>query len=501
MRKIDKSAAELGSVPSIVLMENAAMSCVLEIVKDNDIKSAAIFAGKGNNGGDGFAIARHLTNRGINVEVFLVCGSDFTGDALVNFEIISKMGIKITELGDTDFLDLKLKTFDITIDAIFGTGIRGRIEGLAFDIINIINEYSNKILSVDIPSGINADTGEICGTCIKADMTVTFVAYKRGLLLYPGAEFAGNVTVSDISIPEYIIDSQNINTNIIDRELVRKIFPKRKENSHKGNYGKVLIIGGSRGLTGAAVMAAKACEKSGAGLVTVGVPESLNSIFETKLTEPMTLPLADKNGELSKECVDTIAQKLNDFDVCLFGPGIGRGEDIKHILEEILKISKIPIIIDADGLYSLSQKPDMLNSCGCSLILTPHEMEMARLVGADIEYVKNNRFEISADFAGKYGVSLILKGHHTIVTSPDGSQYININGNSGMATGGSGDVLSGMCAAYTTRTTSETDAGVIGVFIHGLSGDICKEKLGADALLPTDIIENISNAVNKLGLP
>jgi len=494
MRKIDKSASDFGAIPSIVLMENAAIACVDEILSLKNVKSVAIFCGKGNNGGDGFAIARHLFMSGIDTEVYLVCGSDFSKDALINYEIISRMGIKIKEINDTDLLELYIKNTDVVVDAIFGTGVKGEIFGIAAEVINIINKNSSMVVSVDIPSGINADTGEILGVCVKADKTITFAAYKRGLLLFPGADFAGDITVADISIPEYIIKEQNINVNIIDKQLIKRLLPERKNNSHKGDYGKILIIGGSVGLTGAVAMAADACVKSGAGLVTVAVCDEINDILEVKLTEPMTLPVASTNGHLDKSCISDLSEKINHYDVCLFGPGLGRSEDIKEILSHILKVSEIPVIIDADGLYALSENPKMLEECNCNLILTPHEAEMARLLRCTTDHIRENRLEASLTYATENGVTLILKGHHTIVTSVGGEQYINNNGNSGMACGGSGDVLSGMVAAFAARCHDECDAAVLGVYMHGLSGDIAQEKIGQDALTPTDITDNIGNA-------
>ena len=495
MRNIDRSAEELGAIPSIVLMENAAIACVEEIVKIQGVKSAAIFCGKGNNGGDGLAIARHLYNRGIKTTVYLVCGSDFSGDALINFEITSKLGVKIIEMHDTDLLDIYVQNCDIVVDAIFGTGIKGEIEGLSKEVIDIINDNAKYILSVDIPSGVDADTGKISKSTIGADKTVTFAAYKLGMLMYPGALMTGEMVVKDISIPEYIINDQNININVIDKQYVEKIIPTRCENSHKGDYGKVLIIGGSKGLTGAVALASEACVRCGAGLVTAAVPESLNSIFEVKLTEPMTMPLNDKNGNLDKLCIPQILDRLNDFDVCLFGPGIGRGEDVLLILEEILKESQIPVIIDADGLWAFAKKPEILDECNCSVILTPHEMEMSRILKCPIDELLENRQRLSYEYAIDNGVTVVLKGHHTIVTSPGGEQYININGNSGMATGGSGDVLGGIIAALAARCATETEASAMGVYIHGLSGDIAKAELGEDSMLPTDIIKHISDAL------
>lgn len=495
MKNIDRMALESGGIPSIVLMENAAIACFEEIVKLESVKNVAVICGKGNNAGDGFAIARHLKNHGIDVKVYLVSGSDFSNDALINFEIISKMGIEIVEIYNTVLFELEIKTFDLIVDAIFGTGIRGEISGLIYDVINVINNSNKYVLSVDIPSGIDADSGRVCGICIKASKTVTFAAYKKGLVLFPGADFCGEIIVKGISIPQYIIENQNINIELIDNEFIRGIMPERRKNSHKGDYGKVLIIGGSEGLSGAVCLAAEACVKSGAGLVTVAVSKDLNPIIETKLTEPMSLALPCVDGHLEKAAAHILTNIVNDFDAVLFGCGIGRSSDIEYILSEILKVCEIPLIIDADGLFILSKNKSMLDRCKCNLILTPHEAEMSRLCDLTIEDIKNNRIEISENYATHNGVTLILKGAHTIVTSPCGKQYININGNCGMATGGSGDVLAGVVTAFVARGINETDASALAVYIHSKAADIAVETTGYDALIASNIVNNIASAL------
>ena len=495
MHEIDRRASEIGGIPSIVLMENAAMACVNEIEKLAP-KKVAVFCGKGNNGGDGLAIARQLACRGYSVEVFLVLGSEFSGDAYINYEILEKTDVKMTEITDTSLLEYYILMQDLIVDAIFGTGIHGRVEGIAAEVIDAINLHAKKTLSVDIPSGVNSDTGEVVTTAVKADITVTFAAYKRGLLLYPGADFAGKVITSDISIPQYIIDGLDIDINLIDEKMITGLFPARKADSHKGDYGKVFIMGGSVGMTGAAALAAKAALAGGAGLVTVGIPESLNPIMEVKTTEAMTLPLPEKNGAFAERAYPR--EKAENSDILLFGPGVGRSEQIQDLLSDILSHSTVPVIVDADGLYALSKNLDMLNSCGCNLIFTPHEMEFARLIGKSADEVRANRLELSSQFAAENGVTLVLKGHHTIVTAPDGTQYINTTGNAGMATGGSGDVLAGLIAAFGAYLPNETDAAILAVWLHGLAGDIAAAKSCMTSVTAGGICENIKNAISKI---
>ncbi len=490
MREIDKKAEELGGIPGIVLMENAGLAVVTRLKEIGLLKKrVAIFCGKGNNAGDGFVIARHLLNMGIETSVYLVSGSDFSGDALINYEILSKMGGDISEILDEDSLKYKVMSYDIVVDAIFGTGIRGEITGIARNVIEEINKHGKFVISVDIPSGVMGDDGRIAGVAVKADMTVTFGAYKIGMLLYPGADYTGMVYVENISIPGYIME--HIKLNVIDDDLIKKLMPKRYDNSHKGNYGKVLIVGGSKGMTGAPTMAAEAALKCGVGLVTVGVPQSLNNILEVKLCEAMTMPLSDNNGEISEDSVDAILKKMEQSDALVFGPGIARSPAVGEILKKILSSSKIPVVVDADGLYALAKDMDMISNCGCDLIFTPHEMEFARLTGLSPEEVQNSRLKLSEQFSAEYGVTLILKGAKTIVTAPEGVQYINITGNNGMATAGSGDVLAGMVGAFLARGAQGYEAAVLASYLHGLAGDRAAEDLGKNAMTATDIISAI----------
>lgn len=501
MRKIDSAAVTNGGIPSIVLMENAALACVNELKHDFcDLKSrrVGIFCGKGNNGGDGFAIARHLYNEGVDVSVFLVCGTEFSGDAEINFNIIRKMDVAIEIVTDTENLKYIIKSFDIVIDAIYGTGIRGTLQGITAEVIDEINHNAEYVLSVDIPSGINADSGEICGTCIKADKTVTFAAYKMGMLMFPGADYIGSVTVSDISIPQYIIDECETAAVVPDINFVKGIIPKRKNNSHKGDYGKLLIVAGSKGMTGAAYMAATAAVRVGCGLVTLGICESLNSVMEEKTTEVMTLPLPDINGHLSESASEKILGVINNYDAVLIGPGLGRSGGVFSVVRSVLVNSKVPVIVDADAINVLSQDMSVLSNCNCNLIFTPHSMEMSRLTGLDVSYVDNNRLTVSKEFSEEYGATIILKGHHTVVTTPELMQYINITGNSGLAKGGSGDVLAGIVAALLACGIDEAYSAAAAVYIHGLAADIAVKEKNISSLLATDVIKSIPKVMKMI---
>ena len=477
MRAVDKIASEKFNIPSIVLMENAAFACVEEIKK---FKSFTVICGKGNNGGDGFAIARHLINMGKTVKIYLAAGTDFRGDALINYNILKSMGVEFC----TDFscLEIDLQLSECTVDAIFGTGIHGEVQEPARKIIEKINTFAKFVLSVDIPSGVNADTGD-AEIAVKANKTVTFAAYKRGHFLFPGADFAGKIIVADISIPKSALDF--VNVRAANKEYVRGIMPKRQSNSQKGDYGKIFVIGGSVGMAGAVVMACKAAFRAGAGMVTACVPKEINDIVQSSTAETMTYPV---NFEFDAE---KIAKKMKNFDVILFGNGIGREPYVRPLLEKVLQNAEVPVVIDADGLFALARDTEILKSCKSDIILTPHAMEMARLIGKDAEYVENDRFSVTKDFVSKYRLTLVLKGNHSIITAPGGEQTVNVTGNPGMATAGSGDVLAGVTAALAARMAAY-NAAEAAVFLHGAAGDNMKIFRSENAITADDIILGIS---------
>lgn len=499
MRNIDRLASERGGVPSIILMENAALACVNALYSkfpDMRSKRAAVFCGKGNNGGDGFAIARHLYNRAVDTTVFLVCGDEFKGDAQINFDIIDGMNVKIEHVYNTDILDYVIPSYDIVIDAIFGTGIHGEIEGTPRDVIEKINEFSKFTLSADVPSGINSDTGEVCGVCVRADMTVTFAAYKIGMLLYPAADFTGEIILDKISIPDYIINSAPHAAEVMDDKMYAGLFPPRRSDSHKGDYGKILVVGGSEGMSGAPYMAATAALNAGAGLVTIAAPDCINDILEVKTTEIMTAAVKSRGGRFAAEGAYEILKRAEKSDAVLIGPGMGTSEECAEIVRELLKNAKQPVVVDADALNILSRDMTMLEDCTCPLIFTPHEMEFSRLSGLAPDEIKADRLGTSKAFCEKYGVTLVLKGAHTVVTAPDGFQYINNTGGPGLAKGGSGDVLAGITAAFAARLGDETLSAAAAVYLHGKSGDAVTEQRGAEAVTASAVADGLGRAAD-----
>lgn len=500
MRGVDRAASEIGGIPGIILMENAALACVNELRSCFDIKgiSAAVFCGKGNNGGDGLAIARHLYNAGANVTVYLVCGSGYSGDAKINFDIISGMDVPMEAVADTEGLEYKIRAADIVIDAIFGTGIKGAVRGTAYEVIRLINENAGYVMSVDVPSGIDSDSGAICGVCINADKTVTFAGYKIGMLMYPAADCTGEIVPDMISVPEYVINSQQLSVNVTDSGFVRSLIGKRSDNTQKGNYGKLLVIAGSEGMSGAAYMAAQAALKSGTGLITLACPRSVNHVLEAKTTEVMTMPLSDCEGHISRSAVPVLEKKLKSVSAVLIGPGLGRSQDVSEVVRAVLKTCRVPVIIDADAINAVAQDKSVLSECACDIIFTPHAMEMSRLTGLDASYIEENRLQVSRESSDELGAVVLLKGHHTIVTAPSLTQYINTTGNPGMASGGSGDVLAGIAAAFAARGIDCAEAAAAAAYIHGMAGDIAAKRYGMESMSAENILECLPDAFSHI---
>lgn len=503
MRNIDREAEEVYNIPGILLMENAGIKVASHVFGEDSScsKKICIICGKGNNGGDGFTAARHIYLKNKNVTVYLIGSCDrLKGDALVNYTIADKMGIPIKSITGRDGLhELKndVKSSDIVVDALLGTGTRGMVSGLYMDVINIINEYSSYVISVDIPSGVDADSGQILGAGVKANMTVTFVLPKLGLFSYPGANLAGNVVVEDISAPADLADKQDIHTWVLSCNDIGRFFPMRDRNSNKGNFGRVFIVAGSMGMMGAAAMCTLSALRCGAGLVEVGVPSCIQSQLAPLVMESMVTPLCDKDGSISRLAEDDIIRSIEKSSSFAIGPGLSQGSDLLHILGRIIRESKVPGVIDADGLNLLSQNIDMLYSLNCPLVLTPHPGEMARLIKKDAAYVQNNRIECAREFSIKYKVVTVLKGAGTVIASPGGDVFVNATGNAGMAKGGSGDVLTGMIASLMAQGIDPFEAAKAAVYIHGLAGDIsCRDK-GEYGMKAGDIIENIPYAIRS----
>jgi len=506
MRNIDSQTINEIGIPGIVLMENAGLAVVNVIERDfplSTFRNVAIFAGKGNNGGDGLVIARYLAHKGYDVTIYLLAEPEkFSGDALTNLKIAQNIGLNIDYILSDEQLNEKKGNIlqnDIIVDAIFGTGLSGPVRGFASNVIDYLNSTKIPIIAVDLPSGLDSDTGKVEGSCIKAKITVTMALPKRGLLLYPGANFVGKLNIADIGIPQTVIDSQNIPVNLIQSDHIKNILPKRPRDGHKGLFGRVLVIAGSIGLTGAGAMASLSALRVGAGLVTLGTPESLNPIMEIKLTEAMTLPLPETQYQtLSLQSYDIIMQMIDKFDVVAIGPGLSRNRETIALVQKLCKDIHIPKVIDADGLNALAEDKNSLNELDEKTILTPHPGEMSRLIGKTTSDVQSDRINVAVNFAKEYGVTLVLKGVPTVVAYPNGEAYLNTTGNPGMASGGTGDVLTGTIAGFLAQGLNEKDSAILGVYIHGLAGDLASIDRGECGLIAGDLIDFLPRAIKKL---
>jgi NAD(P)H-hydrate epimerase len=505
MKDIDTKTIQEFGIPGLVLMERAGLAVANRISEVFGRKKIVVISGNGNNGGDGLVIARQLCNQGWEVSVFLTSEpEELSGDALVQYRIAGQFGVPIYPV--TELFARREAVFSrhaLIIDAILGTGLSKPVTGVLADIVSIINTAGLPVLSVDIPSGISSDNGQVLGSAIKATCTVTFGLPKRGHLLHPGAAFSGKLFVEDIGIPRSLTASKDINVELIEKSAVSALLPVRQSDSHKGDYGHVLIVAGSIGRTGAALMAARACLRSGAGLVTVGVPESLSGVFQSRFTEEMTLVLPDSGyGTLASGASRAIldfAQK--NADVVAVGPGLGVTEGTTEILNSIILESPCPVVIDADGLNALRGNRKLLSQAKAPVILTPHPGEMKRLLedaGSGTADIEKERIETARSFAKETGTYLVLKGVPTVIAAPDGKAFVNATGNPGMASAGAGDVLTGMISGLLAQNRDPLPACILGVYLHGLAGDIAASKRGEHSLIATDIIDGIPAAFQRL---
>jgi hydroxyethylthiazole kinase-like uncharacterized protein yjeF len=505
MKTIDHRASSEFGIPSLILMENAGLR-TLEVIEDilgeTRRKSIIILAGKGNNGGDGLVVARHLLNSGAMVKVFFTGQVDkLTSDSRVNYEILMRMGASIIPLSseqDLDRLMLSLMNADLIVDALYGIGFKGSLNPFDSRLVKMVNWCRAPVVAVDIPSGVEADSGRVHGEAIKADHTVTFALPKIGLVLEPGKEYVGTLSVADISIPAVLLEDKNIKTNLINEQIVRTMLKPRVADSHKGTYGHTLVIGGSPGMAGAVMMAALAALRTGAGLVTAAVPESLTTVVDSNLVEVMTAPLAETgHSAIAPEALPAIENLLGTVSVCAIGPGMSRYPEAGAIVRFVLERSGIPLVIDADGLNALDNDITILKDRQVPIILTPHPGEMARLTGKSIEEIQSDRLETAREFAQKWGVTLVLKGNKTVIANPSGEAYINISGNPGMATAGSGDVLCGIISGLIAQGLKPQDAAFTGVYLHGLAGDLAAELRGERGLIAGDLISCLPQVLKK----
>ncbi len=499
MASIDRRAIDSG-VPGIELMEAAGQGVtrvVENLLGELQNRHIVILCGKGNNGGDGFVVARQAAQCGAKVQVFTVA-NEITGDAKTNFDRLPPDIVQSVDRIAT--VQNALAHADIAVDALLGTGIRGPARGIYAGLINALTRAECPIVAVDIPSGLNADTGKIEGPCATATCTVTFALPRIGHFFYPGRARCGKLHLIDIGIPPSAIEHERISTYLIDNRRCARLLPHREPDAHKGDCGRVYILAGSVGLTGAATLSANAAIRGGAGLVTLGVPESLNDILEIKVTEAMTDPLPEvkKARCLSLRARGDIQRVCRTADSMAIGPGLGTHRETVELIRRLVRACVCPAVIDADALNALVGDLDAIRACETPLVLTPHIGEFARLTGYSIAEIQRDPIARALEFASHVGATIVLKGAPTIVATPEGEAHINPTGNPGMATGGTGDVLTGLLVALIGQGLNATDAACTAVYLHGLAADIAAKKTGHMSLIASDIIENFAAAIHQI---
>jgi NAD(P)H-hydrate epimerase len=505
MREADRRTIEDIGIPSLVLMENAgrqAVAAMEAMYSDLSDRQVAVLCGRGNNGGDGFVIARTLVQRGIDVAVFLI-GSvgDVRGDARVNLEILGRLGLTVVEVADSQAWELhfsEVSDCTLIVDAIFGTGLNAPVSGLVGSVIADVNASGIPVVAIDVPSGLSADSCYPIGESIEAGTTVTLAAPKLPLVLPPAETRAGDIVIADIGIPSEILDAvDGPRIELLTRASAREHLTPRTPDSHKGDYGHVLVVAGSRGKTGAAHLAGVGALRSGAGLVTIATAASCQDVVAAMAPEYMTVGLRETEAGLDPEGVDQLLELARD--VVAIGPGLGQSPGTQEFIKAFVDRATMPIVVDADGLNTFHSDPDrLMGREGRDVIITPHPGEMARLVGMSTDEVQASRLEIARNFAASHHLYVVLKGHRTLIATPDGKLFINPTGNPGMSTGGTGDVLTGMIAAWLAHLLDAEAACKVAVYLHGMAGDLAEADEGEVSMTAGDVAGHIGDAILEL---
>ncbi len=510
MQQMDRETIESFGLPGRVLMENAGRGVVDVLIKafpaittSGQNQRIGIVAGRGNNGGDGFVIARYLSGLGASVSVYLVSErAAVKGDAAANLKLLDLLKVPVVEITDLHSLTqhhTAMRGHHIWVDALLGTGLNAEVKGLYRAVIDFLNGLSRPVIAVDMPSGLNADTGMMCGACIQAHTTVTFGFPKIGHILYPGAGFTGRLEIIDIGIPPHIVEAIGPRHHILTAEAVTRSFSRRAPTSHKGTAGHVLVVGGSTGKAGAVIMSGIGALRTGAGLVTLAIPKSLNAIVQSQVPEIMTAPLDGQHeGILDDSLCDSIREQLQGKKCLAMGPGMGASIETRKLVLEILREISIPVVLDADGLNCISDSLDVLHSLKAPAVLTPHPGEMSRLTGQSVSDIQADRIGTARRFSQTHHVHLILKGARTIIAHPDGTVYINLTANPGLAAGGMGDVLTGVIAGLLAQGMGPEAASHAGVYLHGKAADALCEFQGPFGFLASEVAGALPGAIREI---
>ncbi len=497
MRELDRAAMELFGISEQLLMENAGEASYFVILENFGIKGKRflIFCGIGNNGGDGLVVARKLHSMGADTKIFILGDeSKFKGASKFNLEIVRRIGIKIEKINSLEDIKEDVNSCDAIVDAIFGTGITRDVEGIHKDVISFINNSNKTIFSIDIPSGVNGNNGKIMGAAVKASYTITFGLPKIGNMLYPGYDLCGKLYVSHISFPPSLYNKESIDV-FID---IPKSPPPRDKEAHKGSFGKALFVAGSQNYFGAPYFSSLSFLKAGGGLCYLAAPKSVVPFLANKGSEVVFLPQKETPfGSISLDAASDLLAFSENVDIVIVGPGLSLANETKEVVKILAKEVKKPIIIDGDGISAISENLEILEKREGKTILTPHLGEMSRITKKSIERIDIEKVGILKETTKRTNSIIILKGAHTLIGFPDGKVFINLSGNPGMATAGSGDVLPGTIAAMYGLGLDIYEAVRTGVFIHGFAGDIATNSIGEDGVLASDILNSLPIAVKE----
>ncbi|MEG0978742.1 MAG: NAD(P)H-hydrate dehydratase [Oscillospiraceae bacterium] len=504
IRKVENLANDMG-LDFLRLMENAGSACARFIVKNEEGKinkesRITIVCGKGKNGGDGFVIARKLAENGFDVSVVLASGDPTASDSIENYKRAKALNISVSRFdAESKTVSEKIRNADIVIDCIFGIGFHGEPKEEMAKVFSLISNSKATVYAIDVPSGVNSDTGEVATQCVKADYTIAISTIKPAHILHPAMEYCKKTVIVHIGIPEECFKSVSANCFTADISEVKNLLIPRDECSNKGDFGKVFSICGSYAMPGAACFVANAAVRCGVGLVTAVFPDKAYSAIASHMSEPLLLPLdTNKQGTFSKSSTPIILKAIEKATAIVIGCGMGVNYDTKYIVNQVIANANCPIIIDADGINAVSDNIDVLKAAKVPLILTPHPGEMARLCKISVKEVQKDRIGVATNFSQQYGVTVVLKGSGTVIASPDfNGRYVNRTGNSGMSKGGSGDVLSGMVAAFVAQGLKPGSAAVAAVFIHGMAGDETAIKLSKRGMTPSDMINELPLLLSK----
>jgi len=497
MGNLDMSATEEFGISQDLLMENAGQAVYFVILKEFGVKNKkfAVFCGTGNNGGDGLVVARKIHSNGGEAKVFLLDDeAKFKGAAEKNFEIASKMPIEISKVSSIESVKIAVLNSDAIVDAIFGTGLIREVSGIYKDVIQLINESKKTVFSVDIPSGINGDTAEVMGIAVKANYTITFGLPKIGNMLYPGYDHCGKLYVSHISFPPSLYNADSIRVEINNPiEL-----PKRSKDAHKGDFGEVLFIAGASSYLGAPYFSALSFLKAGGGYSRLATPVSISSFLANKGSEIVFVPQKETlSGSIALENKDNLLELSERVDMVVMGPGLSLNGETQELVRQLAQEIKKPLLIDGDGITAISKDIEIIKNRKTETILTPHMGEMSRMTKMEISELNKNKIGVLQRTAKELNAMIVLKGAHSLIGYPDGEIFINTSGNPGMATAGSGDVLTGTIAAMFGLGLSLREAVRIGVFMHGFSGDLAAKDKGEDGITAQDILDYLPTTLKR----